>query len=72
MDVNNLTKVGYVIDTSTSKWNDPTFNPDILSTGMRNHTSDSIFNFQFMLAYVLTFALNGAQFFVQSNEVSML
>jgi hypothetical protein len=72
MDLNNLTKVGYVFDTSISKWHDPAFNPDILNTGMQNHSSDYIFFFQYILAYALIFAVDGAQFFVQSNEVSML
>jgi hypothetical protein len=30
MNLNNLTKVGYVVDSAVSKWHDPSFNPDIL------------------------------------------
>jgi hypothetical protein len=38
MNLNNLTKVGYLIDTSTSIRHDPAFNPDIMETGVKINT----------------------------------
>ena len=70
MNLHNLTKVGYLIDSSISKWNDPAFNPDIGNTGFRSHTSDYIFYFEYILAHVLLFAVDGAAYFVQFDENS--
>jgi hypothetical protein len=55
MNMNNLTKVAYLIDSSTSIRHDPAFNPDILNTGLRNHTSDYLFFYEFILGTVLLF-----------------
>ncbi len=35
------------------------------SSGLRNHTSDYLFFFEYMLAHVLLFGVDGAPYFVQ-------
>jgi hypothetical protein len=70
MNLNNLTKVGYLFDSSVSKWHDPQFNPDILKTGMRNHTSDSLFYFEFLLAHILVFGIGESPYIAQFDQDS--
>jgi hypothetical protein len=60
--------VGYLVDSSTSKWHDSNFNPDILNSGIRNHTSDSLLYFNYFLLHTLYFALDGVQFIAQYNQ----
>ena len=70
MNLNNLTKVGYLIDSSISDRHDPAFNPDIAGTGLRNRTSDYIFYFQYILAHVLLFGVDRAPYFAQYDQTS--
>ena len=71
MNLYNLTKVGYLIDSSISKWHDPSFNPDILNnTGLQNQTSDNIFFFEFMLGVILEFAVVNAPYLAHFDDLS--
>ena len=70
MNLHNLTKVGYLIDSSISDRHDPAFSPGIANSSFRNRTSDYIFYFEYMLAHILLFGVDMAPYFVQYDQTS--